>query len=251
MEPQYLSSFDGVRLAWREIGSGRPFLLLHGLFSNAETNWLRWGTAKTIAEAGWRVILPDLRAHGLSEAPHDPAAYPPDVLARDTSWLIEKLGLEDYRLGGYSLGARTTIRAVVRGATPRSIVLAGMGLDGVLHAEARTDFFLRVIETRETARPGTREWMAAQFLKTTGTDAEAVALLLRSQGTTTREELAKLTMPALVVSGAEDRDNGSAEELAAALPMARYVAIPGNHMSAVTRPELARALSGKGSGTVN
>ena len=50
-------------------------------------------------------------------------------------------------------------------------------------------------------------------------------------------------MPTLVVTGAEDDDNGSAAALAEALPDARFVEIPGNHMSAVTRPELGEAIA--------
>lgn len=236
------ASFDGVEIAWRELGDGRPLVLLHGLFSNAEMNWIRWGTANLLGEAGFRVILPDFRGHGQSDAPHDAAAYPPDVLARDTEELVRHLGLVDFDLGGYSLGARTAIRLVVTGMRPRRVVLAGMGLDGVLHSDDRTAYFLRVIEMRDSARPGTREWMAAQFLKTTRTDAEAVAHVLRSQVQTAREELSALVMPALVVSGSEDRDNGSAGELASALPDARYIEIPGNHMSAVTGKELGLAI---------
>ena len=48
-------------------------------------------------------------------------------------------------------------------------------------------------------------------------------------------------MPTLVLSGADDHDNGSAEALAELLPDGRFVEVPGNHMSAVTKPELGRA----------
>ena len=75
-------SFDGVEIAWHELGEGRPLVLIHGYFSNAWTNWIRYGHAAKIAAAGFRVIMPDLRAHGESAKPHDPAAYPPDVLMR-------------------------------------------------------------------------------------------------------------------------------------------------------------------------
>ena len=50
-------------------------------------------------------------------------------------------------------------------------------------------------------------------------------------------------MPALVVCGADDQDNGSAPSLVAALPRARYVEIPGGHMSAVVKPELGEAMA--------
>ena len=70
IEPQFFDARDGVRLAWREMGEGRPILLLHGLFSSAEVNWIKFGTAARIARAGYHVIMPDLRVHGSSAAPH-------------------------------------------------------------------------------------------------------------------------------------------------------------------------------------
>ena len=76
------------------------------------------GIAGRIAGRGYRVILPDLRGHGASARPHDAAAYPPDALADDGLALIEHLGLTGYDLGGYSLGGRTVIRILARGATP-------------------------------------------------------------------------------------------------------------------------------------
>ncbi len=56
-----------------------------------------------------------------------------------------------------------------------------------------------------------------------------------------RAALTELTMPILVVTGSEDHDNGSARALAAILQNAAYVEVPGNHMSAVTLPELGNA----------
>jgi hypothetical protein len=46
-----------------------------------------------------------------------------------------------------------------------------------------------------------------------------------------------------VLTGVDDHDNGSGQELATALPQGRYVEVPGNHMSAVTKPELGAALA--------
>ena len=68
------ASFDGASIVWHETGAGRPVVLLHGLFSSAAMNWQRYGAADTIAAAGFRVIMPDFRAHGASAAPHDAAA---------------------------------------------------------------------------------------------------------------------------------------------------------------------------------
>src|SRR5690349_3074241 len=127
----HFTASDGARLAWHELGEGRAVLLLHGLFSSADMNWIRFGHAAEIASRGFRVIMPDLRAHGESAAPRDEASYPPDVLARDGMELIAHLGLAGYDLGGYSLGARTSARMAILGARPGRLVIAGMGLRGM------------------------------------------------------------------------------------------------------------------------
>ena len=97
---RHFTARDGTRLAWRETGQGRPLVLIHGYFSNAFVNWIRYGHAATIAAAGFRVIMTDLRAHGDSDKPHDPGAYNPDVLADDGFDLVAHLGLTDYDLAG-------------------------------------------------------------------------------------------------------------------------------------------------------
>ena len=234
---------DGTRLVWHELGQGRPVVLLHGLFSDAETNWLKFGHAAEIAKRGFRLIMPDLRAHGESAKPHDAASYPPDVLARDGLALIDHLGLSDYDLGGYSLGARTAVRMVVLGARPRRLVISGMGLSGLTDTGARSDHFRRILTGRGSHKRGSPEWLAEAFLKTTGGDAEALLPLLDSFVDTAEAELRAITMPTLVLQGAEDHDNGEAEDVAAMLPNARFVEVPGNHMSAVTKPDLARAIA--------
>ena len=234
---------DGVELAVHRMGRGRPVVLLHGLFSNAETNWIKYGHAARIAAAGFELFMPDLRAHGHSAAPHEAEHYPDDILAQDLEALIRHFGLTDYDLGGFSLGARTVTRGVVRGLRPRRLILAGMGLEGLAGWARRRDFFLRVIDRFDEARRGEPEWMAIQFLKTTGADRIAMPHLLGSLTDTETPDLAALSMPTLVVCGDADQDNGSAPRLAVTLPDAEYVEIPGTHMSSVTQPELGAAIA--------
>lgn len=234
---------DGCPLVWHEVGEGRPLVLLHGLFSNATVNWVKFGTAARVAVEGYRVIMPDLRAHGESGAPHDPACYPDDVLARDCRELIEHLGLSGYDLGGFSLGARTTVRAIVGGLTPGRVILGGMGLSGLAGWSGRRDFFLRAIDQFTEAKRGDDVWMATQFMKTMKVDLEAARLLLGTFANTEPDALAVLTMPVLLVCGADDQDNGSAQELASALPNARLATIPGTHMSSVTEAAMGEAMA--------
>ena len=234
---------DGVELAWRETGAGRPVILLHGLFSDAAMNWINFGTAATIAEAGFRVIMPDHRAHGLSGHPHDPALYPKGILARDLSEFVAHLGLEDFDLGGFSLGARTVVEAVGEGLRPAKAVLAGMGLGGLLHWEKKKRFFLEAIEAFHTAARGNPHWLAIQFMKTMKVDRKAAKLVLESFADSPRTSLDAFSKPTLVLIGSEDEDNGSARELAEALPNATYEEIPGTHMSCVTKPELGQKIA--------
>lgn len=239
----YFTAADNTRLAWHELGEGRVVVLLHGLFSDAETNWLKFGHAKQIAKAGFRVIMPDLRAHGESDKPHDPDAYPPDILAEDGLALLQHLGLHDYDLGGYSLGGRTAVRMVLKGASPRRLIVSGMGLRGLLSTGPRAAHFKAILQGLGTHERGSPEWLAEAFLNTTGGDPEALLPLLDSFIDSTEAELATLAMPTLALMGVEDDDNGSGEALAELLPDGHYVAVPGNHMSAVTKPELGREIA--------
>ena len=237
------ASFDGVEIAWTELGEGRPVVLIHGYFSDAQTNWVKYGHAAKVAALGRRVILPDLRAHGLSARPHDAAAYPPDALAKDGMALIEHLGLTDYDLGGYSLGARTSVRMVAMGATPGRLVLSGMGLEGLLDTGRRAAHFRRILTNLGSFERGSSEWMAEAFLKTTGGDPVALLGILDTFVDTSRAELAGIAQPVLVLAGEDDDDNGSHRALADLLPDARLVETPGNHMSAVVKKELGDAIA--------
>ncbi len=241
--PEFFESFDGQRLAWREIGEGLPIVLIHGYFSNAEVNWLKYGHAAKVASRGFRVIMPDLRGHGDSAKPHDAAAYPPDALMRDGMALIEHLRLTDYDLGGYSLGGRTTMRMLVNGATPRRVVLAGMGLTGVTKTEGRGSYFRNVLTNLGKFERGSSEWMTEAFLKTTSGDPVALLNILDTFVDTSLAELASIQQPVAVICGEDDDDNGPADALAEALPHGRYIPVPGNHMSAVVKPELGQAIA--------
>lgn len=241
-EVRYFVARDGTRLAWREMGWGTPLLLLHGFISDAVTNWITYGTAAQLVEAGFRCIMPDLRAHGASEKPHDPAAYPPDILADDQLALIAHLGLESYDVAGYSLGARTSARMLAKGARPRRAILSGMGLAGLIDTGHRGAHFRHILRNIGQHQKGSPEWMAEAFLKTTGGDPLALDLALDSYVDTPVEILAKIDLPVGIICGEHDQDNGSAAALASAIPQAELIMIPGNHMSAVTKPEFGRAI---------
>ena len=243
VQVHYWSASDGIKLAFHETGSGRPVVLLHGLFSDANMNWIRFGHADRIAREGFQVIMPDLRAHGLSGRPHDPDHYPVGILARDLRELVAHLGLTDFDLGGFSLGSRTTVEGVGEGLKPRRAILGGAGLEGLRHWERRKNFFLEAIELFDRVPRGDPHWLSIQFMKSQKIDRVSAALLLQSFADAFLDWLKAFTMPTLVVCGSEDDDNGSAEELATALPNAVFKEVPGTHMSSVTKPEFGAAIA--------
>lgn len=242
MTSEFYPGFDGARLALHRMGQGRPLILLHGLFSSAEMNWIKWGHADSLAEAGFECLMPDLRAHGQSDAPHGVDAYPDDVLALDLATLVAHLGLVDFDLCGFSLGARTSVRAVIRGLRPRRLVLGGMGLEGLAGWTKRGAFFIDAIDRFDSVKHGDPAFPAVSFMKTMKVDRIAARLLLQTFTDTPPDALAAITMPTQVVNGDQDRDNGDPAALTRTLPHAEQAIVPGTHMSCVTKPDLGQAI---------
>jgi pimeloyl-ACP methyl ester carboxylesterase len=240
---RFWTASDGVRLAYHEMGEGRAVVLLHGLFSDAYMNWIKFGHAARIASKGFRVIMPDLRAQEFPSdriPPHEACRF---GRARDLRELIELLELGEFDLGGFSLGARTTVEGVGEGLRPRRAVLGGAGLEGLRNWKRRKDFFIEAIGMFDRVQRGDPHWLSIQFMKSQGVDRVAAAQLLDSFEDAFMSWLEAFTMPTLVVCGDQDDDNGSAEELANVLPNALFEEVPGTHMSSVTKPELGEAIA--------
>ncbi|HKS50064.1 MAG TPA: alpha/beta fold hydrolase [Amycolatopsis sp.] len=212
-------------------------MLFHG-FTSAGSQWIGHGHAAAIAAHGYRVILPDPRGHGDSARPHDPACYPPDVLAGDGLALVDRLGLDDHDLGGCSLGGRIVLRMLVRGARPARAVVAGQGLDAIDGATNRTGRHRRVLTVLaggDTIEPGSPDEEMAYWINQPGTDPQALLHVLDTHVATSDAALRQVATPTLVVIGDQDDDHASADVLAAALPNARFARVPDNHFTALDR----------------
>jgi pimeloyl-ACP methyl ester carboxylesterase len=236
---------DGVDLAFSETGSGRPLILLHG-FMGAGSQWLEQGTVDALAEQADRIVLPDLRGHGASAKPHDRAAYPPDVLADDGLALVEHLGLGDgdYDLGGYSLGARIVVRMLARGAKPRRAIVAGQGLAKVSGPQGggATHRVLTALVDGVEIEPDSDDARMAYWIAKLGADPRALLYVSESLVPTPQDALRNITIPTLVAIGDQD-ERADADELAALLPNARFIRVPGDHYSAFSAPEFVAAIA--------
>ncbi len=93
---------NGIRMRVAEAGEGPAILFIHGW----PESWFSWRHQLTgLAAAGYRVIAPDMRGYGDSDAPAEPGAYSVDILAKDVVGVLDALDLDQATLVGHDWGA--------------------------------------------------------------------------------------------------------------------------------------------------
>jgi pimeloyl-ACP methyl ester carboxylesterase len=227
---------DDAEIAYLDAGEGAPIVLVHGFASTKETNWLAPGWIDTLTRAGRRAIALDNRGHGESTRLYDPARYHSAVMAEDVRALMDHLGLPRADLMGYSMGAR--IVAVLTLAHPgrlRGLILGGLG-SGLVEGVGVPETIAEALEAPSITQVTDPQGYAFRaFAQQTKSDLKALAACIRgSRQTLSREEVARVAAPTLIAVGTKDRVAGSAQELAALMPNAVVLDIPGrDHMLAV------------------
>ena len=93
---------NGIGMRVAVLGEGRPLVLLHG-FPDTHDVWRE--QFKALSEAGYRVIAPDLRGYGGSEAPASVESYRIDILRADVLALFDALQIDQAYLVGHDWGA--------------------------------------------------------------------------------------------------------------------------------------------------
>jgi pimeloyl-ACP methyl ester carboxylesterase len=225
-----------VELAYLDEGDGEPIVLVHGFASNKEVNWVYPGWVTTLTRAGRRTIALDNRGHGASTKLYDPALYHTDLMADDIRALLDHLGLARADVMGYSMGARNTaFLARAHGERVRSAILGGLGIhlvkDGGLPGSIAQA--LEAPSVEDVTDPQGRVFRV--FADQTKSDRLALAACIRgSRQSLSRSEVAQIAVPMLIAVGTKDNVAGSPYELAALVPRARALDIPGrDHMLSV------------------
>ncbi len=225
-----------VEIAYLDEGAGEPVVLVHGFASNKEVNWVNPGWLRTLTGAGRRAIALDNRGHGQSSKLHDPAAYHSATMADDVRALLDHLAIERADVMGYSMGARiAAFLAVDHPARVRSLIIGGLGfrlVEGVGLSEDIAEA-LEAPSLAGISDPVGRVFRS--FAEQTKSDLQALAACIRgSRQTLSRQQIAGMRVPTLVAVGTNDEVAGSAQALAALIPGATALDIPGrDHMLAV------------------
>ncbi|MGP9603291.1 alpha/beta fold hydrolase [Brachybacterium sp. AOP42-E1-35] len=257
--PVIPSPVDGIDLRYDVTGSGPALVLLHGSVLSRAI-WRGLGYLAPLA-AEHTVIRVDIRGHGRSGAPHDPAVYTQQVLVADLLAVLDAEELGRAALMGYSLGARIALSAALAhpGRVTRLVSLGGSA--SAQQGQVDSVFFPGVIEavrkegmesfcigqglspdvTSRRARATRTAFLAADHL--------AVAALLSATDDTPGvpdDVLEECMVPALWVAGTEDHPRFEDSQRAAALmPDAEFVPLPGRDHGGTLFPSdevLAHAL---------
>ena len=237
-EDDFMPSFHHgeVEIAYLDEGAGEPIVLVHGFASNKEVNWVNPGWVSTLTRAGRRAIALDNRGHGRSTKSYDPADYHTSLMADDVRALLDYLGLDHADIMGYSMGARiTAFTAMQHPDRVRSAVFAGLGIKlvhGVGLPETVAEGLLAPSLDDVT---DSQSRMFRSFAQQTKSDLRALAACISgTRQTLTEEQVAAIKVPVLVAVGTEDEVAGPPEPLAALIPGAKVLRIPGrDHMLAV------------------
>jgi pimeloyl-ACP methyl ester carboxylesterase len=241
-------SFDsaGVRIRYVERGAGAPVLLIHGFTGAVQCCWIDNGVLPDLAR-DHRVIALDLRGHGLSAKPHDPAAY--DEVGRDVIRLLDHLKLPQVHVVGFSLGGIIVAKllttdpgrfasAILASAAPRR----ARSTDSDVAAEAAAkeieggSYRTLILSTTPTDEPPPSEERIAARSRDmlAGNDPLAHAALMRSRRAllVADADMAAVRVPTMAIIGSADPALPRVEALKRRWPALKLVVVEGATHSA-------------------
>ncbi len=237
MAASFVTTSDGIDIAYEAAGEGRPVVLIHGFGASRVITWSNTGWCDRLIKAGHRVIAVDCRGHGESGKPHDPEDYDDGRMAADIMAVLADQSIPAADIMGYSMGGQITIRLMCEaGGRLRRAVLGGVGERYFRYDAAQAETIAQGLLAREPAKitdPVAKEFRT--FCEKAGNDLVALAACMRRpRRIFTPDDMSRLPQPVLVVCGEDDKTSGRPEPLAEAFAKGQALAVPKrNHHSTV------------------
>ena len=233
---------NGIAIDYEVTGDGPVVLLGHGYGSTRHM----WDEQHRALADRWRVVSWDMRGHGQTDSPDDPARYSAALTVADMRALLQHLGVERAVIGGLSLGGYVSLAFVL--AHPemtRALVICDSG-PGYRNAEARAQWNQRAHERAanleakglEALARRSRETQQAVHRSAQGL-AHAARGMLAQEGSQVIDGLGSIRVPTLVIVGDQDTPFlAPCEYMAKKIPGARLEVIAGaGHASNLDQPE--------------
>jgi pimeloyl-ACP methyl ester carboxylesterase len=233
---------DGIEIYYEVHGSGPPLLLTHGYSSTSDM----WQGQIAALSKHHKLVLWDMRGHGQSDYPEDPAAYSEALTISDMAALLDEVGAANAIVGGLSLGGYMSL-AFYRSHRERvrALLIIDTG-PGFKKDDARDAWNKRAHVTGDRfEREGlavlqslSRERSSVSHRDASGL-ARAARGMLTQRDASVMESLPTIRVPALVIVGADDTPFLAASEyMAAKIPGAKKVIIPAaGHAVNIDQPQ--------------
>jgi pimeloyl-ACP methyl ester carboxylesterase len=233
---------DGVKIHYEVHGDGPPLILTHG-YSSTSGMWS--GQIEALSRRH-KLVVWDMRGHGQSDYPDDPAAYSEAATVGDIAALLDAVGARRAIVGGLSLGGYMSLafyRAHPEQVSALLIIDTGPGFK---KDDAREAWNKRALETADRFdREGLDVLKSASRERSTVSHRDAAGLARAARGMLTQRDarvielLPEIKVPSLVVVGADDTPFLAASDyMAAKIPGARKVVIPAaGHAVNIDQPQ--------------
>ncbi len=234
-----------ARLYYEDDGDGPAILLTHGFVASTGM----WDGQVAAFRDRYRLIRWDMRGHGRTECPDDPAAYGQDITVADMTAILDHLGIETAVIAGHSLGGFMSLRFnVLHPERATALILQGCG-PGYRSAESRAKWNLRVDGRARTIEDEGFEALGGAAEVPVSIQRSRRELALAARGILAQvdaqviDSLPHISVPTLVIIGAGDAYYlQGAEYMASRIPGAEHVVVAdAGHGVNVDQPERVNA----------
>jgi pimeloyl-ACP methyl ester carboxylesterase len=232
---------DGVKIYYEDHGHGPPILLSHGYSATCRM----WNEQIAALVARHRVIVWDMRGHGESDDPADPAAYSEALTIEDMAALLCRCQIDRAVIGGLSLGGYMSLAFHLAHPEMVSALMLFDTGPGFRNPDARRRWNERArqraddLEARGfAALADSDEVRMSKHRSARGLAGAARGMLAQADDDHIIAGLDKIAVPTMVLVGADDTHFlAAADYMARKIPAAVRVTIPGaGHASNLHQP---------------